>query len=188
MHIRKQDVLTPANLLSVIGLTFVIAGAIQLETLRGVMLFGIGRSLDVFDGLVARRTHTSDLGAIIDAVADKSAVLVITIAVLVKHLMPWPAVAYIVLCNFANMVINLYAEATEHDVTTNRAGKREMFLHTTAVFLFLLGHALKVSWLNRAAWVVLALSLPYAYVAARNYYKAGTKAVKVRRSARGRRS
>lgn len=80
-----NGIVTPANLITVVGLGLVMYGlllVLQEHFLLGIILVGLGRLFDIFDGAVAEVTRTkSPLGEICDAVADKIGTL-LTIAVL----------------------------------------------------------------------------------------------------------
>ena len=80
-----RGVVSPANIITVIGLIVVIFGLVAIlnhQFLLGLGLLIAGRLLDVADGLVAELTKTkSPLGEIFDAAADKIGTL-FTITVL----------------------------------------------------------------------------------------------------------
>src|SRR6478609_9535796 len=71
----SSGVLTPANIVSLLGLSMVVFGLVLLlqgQSWAGVALLVIGRLLDIVDGAVAEATGTkSPLGEIVDASFDK---------------------------------------------------------------------------------------------------------------------
>src|SRR5258708_17612311 len=70
-----RGIVTPGNAASTLG--FLMAGLGLVVFIRGNALIGLalvllGRAVDMFDGLIASRTHTkSPLGASLDASLDK---------------------------------------------------------------------------------------------------------------------
>lgn len=81
--VATHGTVTPANVVTLIGLVMVIVGLLAI--VQGDLWFGIalvlsGRLLDVADGAIADATHTkSPLGELWDAAADKAGT-VLTIA------------------------------------------------------------------------------------------------------------
>lgn len=81
---RTNAVITPGNILTVLGLILVCVGAWMLLADRFTVAFiyiAIGRFLDIADGWVAEKTRTkSPLGESLDAGFDKLAALVVLAA------------------------------------------------------------------------------------------------------------
>lgn len=172
MRISLRDVFSPANLLTIIGLLLVIAGSLQLTTWRGFALLVIGRILDMLDGPVARRTHTSRFGALVDGAADKIAVLAITIALWAFSLAPTAIVVFILAQNIIVASIIVIASLRGIHAETSHAGKRNMFLQNVAMLLFVAA-SLSTNLIHN---VLLALAysaflgvVVYAFFATRGY-------------------
>lgn len=72
-----KDVFTLPNAISLVGYAAVQFGIKQgVDTKKGVALIGVGRTLDVVDGWVARALgQTSQFGALLDAALDKKGML-----------------------------------------------------------------------------------------------------------------
>src|SRR5690606_15766775 len=73
--VRTRGVITPANIITALGLGIVLWGVgvlLREQYITGILLVAGGRLLDVVDGLVAEATHTkSPLGEMLDAAVDK---------------------------------------------------------------------------------------------------------------------
>lgn len=133
MKIEKEDILTPANLATILGLALTIHGATQLNTVQGVAEIGVGRVLDLLDGPIARATHASRLGAMLDASADKLATFAILASAWHYDVAPKTMIGLIAAQNIINAGISLYAEHHDKNMESSLAGKRAMFLQNLAV-------------------------------------------------------
>ena len=131
-------VVTVPNLLSMtrIALVPVFVALILRDGAEvvGLVLFGVVASTDWIDGYVARRTgHVTELGKIIDPVADRLAIGGALVAVVIRDAFPlWAAAAIIVrdaLVLVAGLAV-LFARGVRIDV--RRSGK-------VATFLLMLG-------------------------------------------------
>lgn len=100
----KKDVFTVPNLLSLCRL-FLIPFCLQLyleastpeEYLLAAVLLGISCVTDALDGMIARRFHmTSNLGKILDPLADKATQLILTGCLAVRYSVLVPLFALLV--------------------------------------------------------------------------------------------
>ncbi len=102
--LQTNGILTPGNILSIIGVVLVGWGAWLLGAnehwLLGIAFVVSGRFFDVLDGYVAEITHTkSRLGGAVDVICDKLAMIAIIAAAIYGGLAwPWFLVA-LVGCN-----------------------------------------------------------------------------------------
>ncbi|HSW79256.1 MAG TPA: CDP-alcohol phosphatidyltransferase family protein [Candidatus Saccharimonadales bacterium] len=133
----RADVLTPANAITTAGLLLTAAGALILNTPLGFWLVIIGKFMDVIDGQVARRTHTSNFGADYDAIADKITVLILVLSTFYYHLVPLPFLIFLVIYHGIIAVIGLDALFHSIDADPSRLGKYTMTLHMLAIGLFI---------------------------------------------------
>jgi len=124
MKISRQDLFTPANGLTLLGLGLCGWGAWHLNSLLGVWLVGTGRLLDVFDGHVARRTHTSAFGALLDASADKFAAFFMLIASWHYHTLPSVVLAFIFIQGIVTVIEYFYVSRLDLAPAPSLAGKR----------------------------------------------------------------
>lgn len=140
-RVSRADLITPANALTTLGIILTIVGAIRLDTIAGFLIVGSGKFLDIADGLVARRTHTSDFGAFFDASADKLTALILLIAAYHFRIAPVAFLLFVFLYHGSIAVMALDAE--RHGIRTrpSRLGKNTMFLHVGALLLFALAKA-----------------------------------------------
>lgn len=174
MRIHRNDILTPANLLSISGLTLVFIGSEQLTTWGGFFMVALGRLLDIADGFVARRSHTSDLGAAIDASADKLSVLLLTFALLRLELAPIWVIMYILFQNVLVAITVLIASHRKIKAKTSISGKRNMFLQNIVMLIFVCASLVSGAFhssLLVLAYIVLAVSIVYAFRATRGYIR-----------------
>lgn len=136
LKLTKTDLLTPANAITLIGLVLTVAGMLRFNTYLGLALVFAGRTLDLLDGPVARRTRTSRIGAIFDATTDKIVSFGLLIAAYLFDLAPlW----FIVPVFLYHLSIVAYSVMTEHrgaSVETIQPGKYAIFLQTGALVLF----------------------------------------------------
>jgi phosphatidylglycerophosphate synthase len=169
MKIHTSDVLTPANAITLVGLGMSLYGAYNLDTLSGTLIFGAGKSLDMLDGPVARRTHASDFGAAFDATADKIAIGAALVASVIHESAPLPVIGFIAAQNITNTVFTLAAEKRGLQPKTSWEGKRAMFGQGLAIGGFALAHALNNEAVDVASWGVFAASVPLSLKATWGY-------------------
>lgn len=174
MKIGSKDILTPANILSVSGLALVFVGSTRLSDWSGFVMVALGRLLDIADGYVARRTHTSDFGAAVDAIADKLSILLLTTALFWYELAPLWVLGYILGQNALVAVAVLIASHRKIKAKTSVAGKRNMFLQNIVMLIFActaLANGNTKSILLTMAYLVLGASFLYAFRATRGYIR-----------------
>lgn len=174
-QITKQDVFSPANAISLIGLTLAIYGSFNITSVSGVLLLGLGRFIDVFDGPIARRTHTSGFGALVDATCDKIGIAFLVTAVWVADYVPLWLIAYILLQNIANVVLSWITARRGMKPSASRAGKYAMFLQNISIGFYALGAVLEQGWLDWPGLFIAIISLYFAFHATSGYFKAVPK-------------
>lgn len=172
MRVTTRDVFSPANIVTLVGFGLTTYGSFRLQTTAGFWLVLVGRILDVLDGPIARRTHTSRLGAVLDATVDKFTVLTITLGLLAYQRAPVVIVLYILLQNVVTSLMNIVSARRKIVVESTRAGKLNIFMQMTCMILFA-GSALLSGWHHTAlatcAYLAGALSLPFAFRATADY-------------------
>jgi len=169
VNIRKDDVLTPANAISTIGLILSVHGAANIASLQGVIEIGLGRLLDIVDGSVARRTHSSHFGAIIDAIFDKLSVAAIAYQAWQYDIAPKVLISFIVVQNLINSVIAIYAEKKNLKLESSNEGKYTILLQNLALGGLALVNVLDD---NTIVHVIELLSLTFGFAS----YALGTRA------------
>jgi len=153
-----------------------------------VMLAALG-STDWVDGTVARRfNQVSNLGKILDPVADRLLLGTAVICILVDGAVPAviaiPVVAREVLVSLAVLVLAAMG-AKRIDVTW--AGKMATFANMVAFPLFLLSHDHAFSLRGPAkavAWVVALIGLGFGYYSLVKYVPIGRAALEEGRASR----
>lgn len=135
MKVSRHDWLTPANFLSVCGLALTIIGSNQLTTYTGILLVCLGRWLDIVDGLVARRTHSSPLGALLDATFDKVAIVYLALAALVQLEYGRYFIILILFLNVLNGSFALIWLRRGHTIQPLKAGKHAMFYQVLSIIM-----------------------------------------------------
>ena len=171
--------MTPANAITIAGLALSVYGAANLNEVSGVLIFGAGRVLDIADGYVARRTHASRFGALLDASADKAAVAAALAGGLYFEAVPVAVLGTIAAANIINASANTYSESKKQEPKTSTAGKYYMFGYNAAFGAFALGAAMEGnSTLGSAGWAIFAATTPLAIKASWDYTKAALAARK----------
>ncbi len=145
MKLSREDLATPANAATAIGLLMTLAGALRLNTVHGIALVGIGRALDLVDGPLARKFGSSRFGAALDGTADKIATFAIIAAAFYFQSVPFWVLVYVLLQNIINMAIVAYAEYRKRNPESSLLGKRGMFFQNSALVLFTVSSVLEAS-------------------------------------------
>lgn len=138
---RTQGIITPANVVSLLGLAITLWGLLafyQHSYTLGLVLVGIGRLADILDGYIARQTHTtSPFGEGLDAGFDKAVVLAAVVLLTAAHVLPLFVTALVIVIQ---LIIAGLALAVRHDGTgihPSRSGKYAMFVLWVAIGLFM---------------------------------------------------
>jgi phosphatidylglycerophosphate synthase len=125
-----NGVVTPANVVSLTGLALVCDGSrriIKGQTKSGIVEIGIGRALDLIDGVVADKTGTkSPLGAAVDATFDKLGMAAGLAALYAKELAPRPVIVAHAMQNVANTAITATATKKGTPTYASKEGKLAM--------------------------------------------------------------
>lgn len=169
--ITRADVLSIANGVSIAGLILTVYGALTITTLSGVIILGIGRFIDVFDGIIARRTHTSAFGALVDATCDKIGIVFLVSAVWVAGLAPIWLLSYVILQNLANVILSATTANRGAQPESSRNGKNAMFLQNVSIGFYALGATLSINALGIIGLIVGLSSMYFAYFATLGYLK-----------------
>lgn len=123
-------VVTPANLISMIGFGLVVYGLVALlnqEYWLGLGLLGFGRLLDVVDGAIAQKTGTkSPLGEVVDAAIDKIGTILTILTFYVAGLSFWWLITALLLPQAAIALLVLYERSRGIKIHPTRVGKVSM--------------------------------------------------------------
>lgn len=125
-----RGIVTPANIITAIGLGLVIYGLISILAQHywlGLGLLAIGRLLDIIDGVVAEATGTkSPLGEFLDASVDKIGTLLTIIVLFIAATNQWWAITLILLPQLIIPFMTLYKRTRGIAVHPTRPGKLSM--------------------------------------------------------------
>ena len=174
--VTKQDVFAPANFVSVLGLLLTIYGAFNITSLTGVIVLGIGRIVDIFDGKVARSTHVSPFGALVDATCDKIGIAILIPAVWIADIAPYWLLIYIALQNILNIVLNWLTAARGGTPASSKTGKYAMFAQNVSLGFYALGNTVDSIIAVRIGLIVGLASLYWAVKATYGYTRAASNA------------
>lgn len=175
MKIEKADLLTPANVATMVGLALTLHGAANLDSLQGVVEVGIGRTLDLVDGRLARMYHASRFGAALDGATDKVAIFAILAAAVHYDAAPLPIIGLIGLHNVTNAAVTLYAEKQGKDPESSIEGKQSTFFENAALGAFALANVVASarveSGMEITGFLTAGIGLALGIAATRGYIK-----------------
>lgn len=173
-----HEIITPANVISAVGLGLSAYGATHIQDVSGVLQYGAGRVLDVIDGPIARRTYPgSRIGAVVDASFDKLAVAFALLEAWNHHAAPEGVIAVMALMNVINAASTVYADRKGTEPVTSKAGKYFMFGYNASFGAYVLGNALGGNTgLELTGAALFAATTPIAAKASYDYTKAAWQA------------
>jgi cardiolipin synthase len=172
----RRSILTVPNALSfarIVAIPFVVAALLHHGTeAAGLLAFGVLASTDWIDGYVARRTGTvTELGKILDPVADRLVVISVLVALVVRDAFPLWAAALVVARDLALLLAGALVLSRGIRIDVRPIGKAATLLLMTGIPLVAWG-AFGL-WLADAAtlvgWVCYAVGIVLSYLAAARY-------------------
>lgn len=167
--VSRRDVLSPANALTLLGLILTIYGCLYLTTWKGYIFALLGRNLDTLDGIVARHTHTSEFGSMLDAIADKFAMVAILIATRVNDMVPVNLWLFFLLYNSFSVIINWIAGLRGAKPGAFQSGRLSMFLSNWSIGFFVLAYVGHWHWASVVAWTFGLVTIPISFYASLHY-------------------
>ena len=179
----SSRVLTIPNLISAVRIAMIpVFWALIVDpdtTTWGIVLFGVVVATDWVDGTIARRTgQVSELGKVLDPVADRAAIAAGLIALVVRGAFPVWAAALILVRDIAVLAVGAVMAAKGFRIEVRWIGKVATFALMLAIPA--------VSWGSLGLWpaaAALALGWPiYALGIVEYYIAAGVYAVDLRRA------
>ncbi len=163
--------LTPANAISLLGATLVLAGLLQLRsevTITGVVLILIGRLADIADGYIADKTGTkSPLGELVDTTSDKFIAAITIIALFVYGLLPLIFIITIALHTIVNSSVSLLGRYKKTIIHPSLEGKLATFSAWAVIIAYLM-HTLLRS--DVILFFAIILFIGFTYFATRSTY------------------
>jgi len=160
-----HGVLTPANVITIIGLATVVIGLaaiLQTQYGTGVGFLIVGRLLDVVDGVVADLTATkAPLGEALDASVDKVGTFLTVVVLYAAHVADWRIITGLLLPQLVTLGIILYLRRIGKTVHPTRAGKLGMALLWVGIIGLVAVEAWAVPLLIIATGIAIALSIMF---------------------------
>ncbi|HET6713226.1 MAG TPA: CDP-alcohol phosphatidyltransferase family protein [Actinomycetota bacterium] len=175
--------LTVPNLISVVRIAMIpVFWALIVDpdtTASGIVLFGVVVATDWVDGTIARRTgQVSELGKVLDPVADRAAIAAGLIALVVRGAFPLWAAVLILARDVAVLIAGAVLAAKGRRIDVRWIGKVATFALMIAIPA--------VSWGSLDLWpaaAALAVGWPVYVLGIVEYYiAAGVYAVDLRRA------
>ena len=159
----RPDWATIPNLVTLVRFALLLPVCLRLADgpdTPGVVLLLVWASTDWIDGLLARALdQASRTGAIIDPIADRLGLAAIVLTLAIADLLPWAALALIVLVDVAMTALATGA-ALGGRISVSWLGKVRTFVLMTAVFLLVAAAAWAPSLVPAAqvlVWIGAAL-------------------------------
>lgn len=160
---RTFGIVTPPNIITVIGLGVVVYGLVEItrgHIWTGLVLVIAGRLLDIVDGVVAEKTHTkSPLGELFDATADKLGTLLTIIVLVLAGIVPWLAATALIMPQLLISLVVLYKKRAGIKIHPTRQGKISMATIWVSIGGLLLAQPLHSQPVVIGAYVALAISV-----------------------------
>jgi cardiolipin synthase (CMP-forming) len=175
----SSRVATVPNLISAIRILLIplfVALIVDPDTTTaGLILFGVVVATDWIDGLVARRTgQVSELGRVLDPVADRLAIAAGLIALAIRGVFPWWAAALILVRDVAVFIVGVAVLwRSEVRIEVRWIGKIATFSLMTAI-PFVSWGALGLPLAEAATvigWAAFAIGIVEYYIAAFAYLR-----------------
>jgi CDP-diacylglycerol--glycerol-3-phosphate 3-phosphatidyltransferase len=142
-------------------------------------LFVIAMTTDWFDGRVARRRgRTSQLGSLLDPVADKILVISVLVVLIDQGVFPGWMVAAIVAREF--LVSGLRLAALERGVVMQARDLGKLKTWSQALAAAIGGFAAAGAWSDRVAWWALLVAVVLTWVSGLDYARVAPKLLRGR--------
>jgi CDP-diacylglycerol--glycerol-3-phosphate 3-phosphatidyltransferase len=176
------DQLTLARIASVPFVVLLYAWDFSGHNYWATALFVLAMTTDWLDGRVARRHgRTSQLGSLLDPVADKILVIAVLVVLIDQGVFPGWMVAAIVAREF--LISGLRLAALERGVVVQARDLGKLKTWSQAVAAAIGGFAAAGAWTDRAAWWALLVALVLTWVSGLDYARVAPKLLRGRATA-----
>lgn len=143
-----------------------------------LVIFVIAASTDFIDGAMARtRNQITDLGKIIDPVADKLLILTVLLYVGLDYLIVQIFVVFIIFELLAILTGAFFHSTSGRPIGANVFGKIKMILQSLSVGMFILGIFIKNNLLINISKDILFVALIFAILSGLQHIRARIKPV-----------
>lgn len=165
---------TPANMVTVVGLGLVIYGNVMIfrtEYITGLVFLAAGRLLDVADGLVAELTSTKSLiGEAFDAISDKVGTLLTVTTLVLAGITLWWLILVLALPQITAILAAVYSRRLGKVVHPTWQGKISMATLWLAVVSMVFYEIFSsMSWLAPLTYLSIIVSLALGFYASWQY-------------------
>jgi CDP-diacylglycerol---glycerol-3-phosphate 3-phosphatidyltransferase len=159
-----REVWYPANMLSLVRIALIwptIRALLRPDGTRTALaLIAVGMATDAVDGPIARaRGEVSELGKLLDPIADKVTLDGVALALSARHGLPWWITGVLLARDIAILVGgSVIMRRSAYITTSNEAGKVTTILLTVALLLHMAGAQPLARWLLYLALLPLGVS------------------------------
>jgi CDP-diacylglycerol---glycerol-3-phosphate 3-phosphatidyltransferase len=182
VQLGLADQLTLARVAAVPFVVLLYAWNFDGHNYWATALFVVAMTTDWFDGRIARRRgRTSQLGSLLDPVADKILVIAVLIVLIDEGVFPGWMVAAIVAREF--LVSGLRLAALERGVVMHARDLGKLKTWSQAVAAAVGGFAAAGAWDEQVAWWALLVALVLTWVSGLDYARVAPKLVRGRATA-----
>jgi CDP-diacylglycerol--glycerol-3-phosphate 3-phosphatidyltransferase len=176
------DQLTLARVASVPFVVLLYAWDFHGHNYWATALFVVAMTTDWLDGRIARRHgRTSQLGSLLDPVADKILVIAVLVVLIDQGVFPGWMVAAIVAREF--LISGLRLAALERGVVVHARDLGKLKTWSQAIAAAVGGFAAAGAWTDRAAWWTLLVALVLTWVSGLDYARVAPRLLRGRASA-----
>ena len=162
------DQLTVARALSVPVVVVLFAVDFPNHAYWATAVFAVAMATDQVDGWLARRRHqTSDLGTLLDPIADKVLIMASLVMLVGQHVAPAWMVAAIVARELLVSGLRLAAIGQNVVIAARDLGKVKTWSQAVAVAVG--GLAAAGAWSNRVAWWALLVAVVLTWISGLDY-------------------
>jgi CDP-diacylglycerol---glycerol-3-phosphate 3-phosphatidyltransferase len=162
------DQLTVARAVSVPFVVALFAWNFDGHDYWATAVFALAMTTDWFDGRIARRRgRTSNIGSLLDPVADKVLVLAVLVMLIGEHVVPAWMVAAIVVREI--LITGLRQAAIERGVIIHARDLGKLKTWAQAVAAALGGFAAAGAWSDSVAWWGLLVAVVLTWVSGLDY-------------------
>ena len=139
----------------------------------GVFVLAVMGCTDWIDGFVARKLNqTSQLGRIMDPLADRVALVAVIITMVVANILPLWLLLLLLIPDVVLLGATLYLFRGDADLKVSMVGKTRTALLMIGTPLLLLAKALDSQGTAIAAWILLGLAMVLHIIAFSQYFRA----------------
>lgn len=120
-----SNILSITRIILVLPIILLLLSEHQHHRFWAVGMIGVASLTDMFDGMLARALHQeTDLGRILDPLADKIAVAAIAIVLAIQQLIPFWFLAFIIVRDLLILAGGIYVKKTKNIILqSNTIGK-----------------------------------------------------------------